>query len=64
MKKIITITLALGLTSLLMAEANIPLDKKAMKAKVAKSQESQAHLTEMKISQKSIFLFQKIFHSQ
>jgi len=36
MKKIITITLALGLTSLLMAEANIPLDKKAMKAKVAK----------------------------
>jgi len=36
MKKIITLTLALGLTSLLMAEANIPVDKKAMKAKVAK----------------------------
>jgi hypothetical protein len=36
MKKIITLTLALGLTSLLMAEANIPIDKKAMKAKVAK----------------------------
>jgi Spy/CpxP family protein refolding chaperone len=36
MKKIITVTLALGLTSLLMAEANIPLDKKAMKAKIEK----------------------------
>jgi len=36
MKKIITLTLALGLTTLLMAEANVPLDKKAMKAKVAK----------------------------
>jgi len=36
MKKIVTLTLALGLTSLLMAEANIPLDKKAMRAKVAK----------------------------
>jgi hypothetical protein len=36
MKKIITLTLALGLTSPLMAEANIPIDKKAMKAKVAK----------------------------
>ena len=34
MIKIITITLALGLTSLLMADANIPLDKKAMKAKM------------------------------
>jgi Spy/CpxP family protein refolding chaperone len=36
MKKIITVTLALGLTSLLMAEANIPLDKKAMRAKIEK----------------------------
>ena len=36
MKKIITVTLALGLTSLLMAEANIPVDKKAMRAKTAK----------------------------
>jgi Spy/CpxP family protein refolding chaperone len=36
MKKIVTLTLALGLTSLLMAEANIPLDKKAMKAKIEK----------------------------
>jgi Spy/CpxP family protein refolding chaperone len=36
MKKIITLTLALGLTSLLMAEANIPLDKKAMRAKIEK----------------------------
>jgi hypothetical protein len=36
MKKIITLTLALGLTSLLMAEANVPLDKKAMKEKIAK----------------------------
>ncbi len=34
MKKIITVTLALGLTSLLMADANIPMDKKAMKAKM------------------------------
>jgi hypothetical protein len=34
MKKIITITLALGLSSLLMADANIPVDKKAMKAKM------------------------------
>jgi len=36
MKKTIIVTLALGLTSLLMAEANIPIDKQAMKAKVAK----------------------------
>ena len=36
MKKIVTLTLALGLTSLLMAEANIPLDKKAMRAKIEK----------------------------
>jgi hypothetical protein len=36
MKKVITITMALGLTSLLMAEPNIPLDKEAMKAKIAK----------------------------
>jgi hypothetical protein len=36
MKKIITLTLALGLTALLMAEANIPLDKKAMRAKIEK----------------------------
>ena len=36
MKKIVTLTLALGLISLLMAEANIPLDKKAMKAKIEK----------------------------
>jgi len=36
MKKIITITLALGLTSLLMAEANIPVDKETMKSKIAK----------------------------
>ena len=36
MKKIIAITLALGLTSLLMAEANIPVDKQAMKAKITK----------------------------
>jgi len=36
MKKIITLTLALGLISLLMAEANIPVDKEAMKAKIAK----------------------------
>jgi len=36
MKKIITVTLALGLTLLLMAEANIPLDKKAMRAKIEK----------------------------
>ena len=36
MKKIITLTLALGLTSLLMAEANVPLDKEAMKEKIAK----------------------------
>ena len=34
MKKIITITLALGLSSLLMADANIPMDKKAMNAKM------------------------------
>jgi len=34
MKKIITLTLALGLTSLLVADANIPIDKKAMKAKM------------------------------
>ncbi|HHD81385.1 MAG TPA: hypothetical protein ENK99_07365, partial [Campylobacterales bacterium] len=36
MKKIITATLILGLSSLLMADANIPMDKKAMKAKIAK----------------------------
>jgi len=36
LKKIIAITLALGLTSLLMAEANIPVDKQAMKAKITK----------------------------
>jgi len=34
MKKIITVTLAIGLSSLLMADANIPIDKKAMKAKM------------------------------
>ena len=36
MKKILNLTLALGLASTLMADANIPMDKKAMKAKVAK----------------------------
>jgi len=36
MKKIITLTLTLGLTSLLVADANIPMDKKAMKAKMTK----------------------------
>jgi hypothetical protein len=36
MKKIITLTLALGLSTVLMAEANIPVDKKAMKEKIAK----------------------------
>jgi hypothetical protein len=36
MKKILTLTLAIGLSSLLMAEANVPMDKKAMKAKQAK----------------------------
>ncbi len=35
MKKIVTIALALGLTTALMADANIPMDKKAMKAKMA-----------------------------
>jgi len=34
MKKIIIVTLALGLSSLLVADANIPMDKKAMKAKM------------------------------
>ena len=34
MKKIIAITLALGFATALMAEANIPMDKKAMKAKM------------------------------
>ncbi|CAA6803209.1 MAG: Unknown protein [uncultured Sulfurovum sp.] len=34
MKKIITITLALSLATALMAEANIPIDKKAMKAQM------------------------------
>ena len=37
MKKIITITLALGLSSLLMAEANIPADHKAMNAKMTET---------------------------
>ncbi len=36
MKKLITITLALGLVTALMADANIPIDQKAMKAKTAK----------------------------
>jgi hypothetical protein len=36
MKKIITLSVALGLVSMLMAEPNIPVDKKAMRAKVAK----------------------------
>lgn len=36
MKKIITITLALALTTALIADANIPMDKKAMKAKMTK----------------------------
>ena len=36
MKKIITLSVALGLVSTLMAEPNIPVDKKAMRAKVAK----------------------------
>ncbi len=36
MKKIVTITLALGLVTALMADANIPIDQKAMKAKTAK----------------------------
>jgi len=36
MKKIITLSLAVGLVSTLMAEPNIPVDKKAMKAKIAK----------------------------
>lgn len=34
MRKIVTVTLALGLTTALMADANIPVDKKAMKAKM------------------------------
>ena len=34
MKKIITLSLALGLVSSLMAEPNVPVDKKAMKAKM------------------------------
>jgi len=34
MNKIITATLALGLTTLIMADANIPMDKKVMKAKM------------------------------
>ena len=34
MKKIVTVVLALGLTTALMADANIPVDKKAMKAKM------------------------------
>ncbi len=34
MKKIVTVVLALGLTTALMADANIPMDKKAMKAKM------------------------------
>jgi len=34
MKKIVTVALALGLTTALMADANIPMDKKAMKAKM------------------------------
>ncbi len=36
MKKFITVTLALGLVTILMADANIPIDQKAMKAKTAK----------------------------
>ncbi len=36
MKNLLKITLALSLTTLLMADANIPIDKKAMKAKMAK----------------------------
>ncbi len=36
MKKLVTITLALGLVTALMADANIPIDQKAMKAKTAK----------------------------
>lgn len=36
MKKIITITLALGVFTALSADANIPMDKKAMKEKIAK----------------------------
>lgn len=34
MKKIVTLTLALGLVTALMADANIPVDRKAMKAKM------------------------------
>ena len=34
MKKIITATLALGLVTLLMADANVPMDKKAMSSKI------------------------------
>jgi len=36
MKKILVTTIALGLSTLLMASANVPLDKEAMRAKVAK----------------------------
>jgi len=36
MKKLITLTLAMGLSSLLLADATIPIDKQAMKAKLAK----------------------------
>ncbi len=36
MKNLLKITLALSLTTLLMADANIPIDKKAMKSKMAK----------------------------
>ncbi len=36
MRKIVTLTLALGLVSALMADANVPIDKKEMKAKMAK----------------------------
>jgi len=39
MKKIITVTLALGLTTLLIADANMPMDKKIMKAKTENNQQ-------------------------
>jgi Spy/CpxP family protein refolding chaperone len=36
MKKIVTLTLAIGLVSTLIADANIPMDQKAIKAKITK----------------------------
>jgi len=59
MKKIVTVTLALGLITALMADANIPIDKKAMKAKIEKIAGEQSKFNKNENFPKDYFLIPK-----